>query len=233
MNPRFFHFSIPRSFPVIPRLHKAVTLMLATGAALLFAALPAQALSDKEDYTRLNPPQATEDPGKIEVIEFFSYACSHCNEFNPILMKWKEKLPADVVFKKVPVSFNRPQWGALAKLYYALEATGNSAKFDPVVFTAIHRDRENLFSDNAIQSWLVKQSGIDGKKVVEAYRSFGVQTWAKRADEMVMAYKIPGVPALVIDGKYLAGGDTLEKMLSITDELIAKARSEKQAKAAK
>ncbi|MCL2831005.1 MAG: thiol:disulfide interchange protein DsbA/DsbL [Betaproteobacteria bacterium] len=196
-------------------------------AALFLVALPVQALSEK-DYSKLNVPQTAGDPGKIEVIEFFSYACSHCNDLNPALVKWKEKLPVDVVFRKVPVSFNRPQWAGLSKLYYALEATGNADKFDAAVFAAIHRDRENLFSESGIQAWLGKQSGMDGKKVFDAWRSFGVQTWVKRADEMTVGARIPGVPALVVDGKYLAGGASNEEMLHIVDELIEKARSERK-----
>lgn len=77
--------------------------------ALVSMALPAHAqLAVGRDYTVIEPAQGTDDPGRIEVVEFFSYACSHCNEFHPHVSKWASKLPGDVTFKRVPVSFNRP-----------------------------------------------------------------------------------------------------------------------------
>ena len=76
------------------------------------------------DYRKVEPPLPTDSPGKIEVIEFFSYGCPHCEAFYPLVSAWAAKLPHDVVFKRVPVSFNRPAWIALARAYYALQAAG-------------------------------------------------------------------------------------------------------------
>ena len=142
---------------------------------------------------------------------------------------WAAKQPGDVVFKRVPITFGRAAWANLSKLYYSLEATGDLARLDGEVFKAIHNDRLNLFDDKAIFEWVAKK-GVDQKKFTEAFNSFGVMSKVKRGDQLAQAYKIQGVPAMAVDGKYLDGGSGFTEVLAGTDKLIAKARSEKPGK---
>lgn len=200
----------------------------ALGAALTVA-LPAFAQTAGKDYTPVVPTQPTEEAGKIEVLEFFSYGCPHCYEFNPLLAAWAAKLPADVVLKKVPVTFGRAAWANISRLFYALEVTGDAHRLENDVFKAIHADRQNLFEEKGLAEWIAKK-GIDQKKFADAFNSFGVMSKVKRADQMAQAYRISGVPALAVDGKYLVGGKDFGDTLAIADKLIAKARSEKSGK---
>jgi thiol:disulfide interchange protein DsbA len=103
------------------------------GAALLaFTPLLARA-ADTPVVVELARPQAKETPGKIEVIEFFSYGCNHCNDFHPILQAWIAKQQADVVVLRIPVAWNRA-WENLARLYYTLESLGDLKRLDDAVF---------------------------------------------------------------------------------------------------
>ncbi|MGE5471710.1 MAG: thiol:disulfide interchange protein DsbA/DsbL [Bacteroidota bacterium] len=198
----------------------------ALGAAL---SLPVLAQTAGKDYTAVTPVQATDDPGKIEVIEFFSYGCPHCSDFNPLVSAWAAKLPGDVVFKRVPITFGRAAWMGVAKLYYTLEVTGDLARLDGEVFKAIHGEGINLFDDKALTGWVAKK-GVDMKKFNDAFASFGVMSKAKRGDQLAQAYKITGVPAIAVDGKYLVGDMSFTDKLAVTDKLIAKARAEKSGK---
>jgi thiol:disulfide interchange protein DsbA len=155
--------------------------------------------------TPISPPQPTEDAAKIEVLEFFSYGCPHCADFNPVLTAWVAKQQGDVVVKKVPITFGRAAWVGIAKLYYTLEVTGDLHRLESDVFKAIHVERQNLFEEKALTEWAVKK-GVDPKKFSETFNSFGVMSKVKRGDQMAQAYKIQGVPALAVDGKYLVGG---------------------------
>lgn len=202
-----------------------VSTVFALGAALSVAA-PAFAQVAGKDYTPVSPSQPTEDAGKIEVLEFFSYGCPHCNDFNPLLTAWVAKQSGDVVVKKVPVTFGRAAWANVAKLYYTLEVTGDAARLEADVFKAIHSERVNLFDEKAMTEWVVKK-GVDAKKFGETFNSFGVMSKVKRADQMAQAYKVQGVPALAVEGKALVGGHDFNEALAITDKLIAKARTEK------
>lgn len=205
-----------------------VTTIFAIGAALTVA-MPSSAQTAGKDYTLISPAQPTEDAGKIEVLEFFSYGCPHCADFNPLVTAWAAKLPGDVVFRKVPITFGRAAWANIARLYYALKVTGDLDRLESDVFKAIHNDRINLFEEKPLLEWVAKK-GVDQKKFAEAFNSFGVMSQVKRGDQMAQAYKIQGVPALAVDGKYLVGGKDFNEQLAIADKLIAKARSEKSGK---
>ena len=210
------------------KLARRTFLGAAIGAALAISA-PAIAQTAGKDYTPISPAQPTDDPAKIEVLEFFSYGCPHCSDFHPVISAWAAKLPGDVVFKRVPVTFGRAAWANAARLYYTLEATGELARLDGEVFKAIHNDRINLFEEKAIFEWIAKK-GVDQKKFSEAFNSFGVMSKVKRGDQLAQAYKIQGVPSVAVDGKYLVGGKDFNEQLAIADKLIAKVRSEKPGK---
>jgi thiol:disulfide interchange protein DsbA len=207
--------------------------LAAIAIAIFSLALPAQAqLAVGRDYVAIEPAQATDNPAKIEVIEFFSYGCPHCSDLNPYANKWAAKLPADVVFKRVPVGFGNPYYQIMARLYYALEAIGELPRLDESVFNAIHEKGLKLIDDKSILQWVTAQ-GVDAKKFSDAYNSFGVISKTKRADQMAQATKIRGVPALVIDGRYLVTGQDIKghaDMLALTDKVISKARSERNLK---
>jgi len=200
----------------------------AMGSALTVA-LPSFAQTSGKDYTPISPVQPTEDAAKIEVLEFFSYGCPHCAEFNPLVVAWAAKLPADVVFKKVPITFGRAAWANTSRLYYTLDITGDVARLESDVFKAIHVERVNLFDERTLLEWVAKK-GVDSKKFGDAFKSFGVNSKVSRADQMAQAYKIQGVPALAIDGKFMVGGQNFNDQLAIADKLIVKARSEKSGK---
>lgn len=215
-------------------MYKRITgCLLAITLAMLAVALPARAeLITGRDYVPIAPVQLTDNPAKLEVLEFFSYGCPHCSEFHPTVSKWSAALPSDVVFKRVPISFGRPQWASLARLYYALEATGDLARLDGAVFKALHEGGSRLYDDKSIIEWVSAQ-GVDGKKFTDAYNSFGVVSKAKRGDQMAQAYRIQGVPALAVDGKYLVTGKETKgfaELTAIADQVINKARSERSKK---
>jgi thiol:disulfide interchange protein DsbA len=215
-------------------MKKPMTAWLAAIALTLLAfAVPAQAqLATGRDYVLIEPPQATDDPAKIEVTEFFSYACPHCNDLNPHILRWAAKLPADVVFKRVPVGFNSPFYQLMARLYYTLEVIGELPRLDDAVFNAIHVKGLKLIDEKSILDWVTAQ-GVDAKKFSDAYNSFGVSSKVKRADQVAQTSKIRGVPALVVDGRYLVVGQTVKTqadLLALTDKLIDKTRSERKQK---
>ena len=201
--------------------------------AALTVVLPARAeLVVGRDYLPIVPAQASDNPAKLEVIEFFSYGCPHCSEFHPTVSKWSAALPGDVVFKRVPISFARPQWASLARLYYALEATGDLARLDAAVFEALHKTGSKLYDDKSIIDWVSAQ-GVDAKKFSDAFKSFSVDSNVKRADQLSRSAKIPGVPALVVDGRYLVVGKNVknhDELLALTEKVIDKVRGERTAK---
>lgn len=179
------------------------------------------------DYLALDRPAPVDStPGKIEVVEFFSYNCPHCNTFEPRLATWLKQQSQDVAFRRVPVPFVGNDVVAKQRLYYALEAMGKVDEYTPKVFHAIHVQRENVNGDANIIAW-AGRNGLDQAKFTEAFNSFGVVSRAKRASQLVDAYKVSGVPALGIAGKYYTDGQlagNMDRALQVTDQLIAQVR---------
>ena len=205
--------------------------LAAIALALLSFAAQAQ-LAVGRDYALIDPAQPTDTPTKIEVTEFFSYACPHCADLEPYIVKWAAKLPADVVLKRVPVGFNNPFYQLMARFYYTLEAIGKGKQLDAAVFSAIHEKGLKLIDDKSLMDWVTAQ-GVDAKTFSDAYSSFGVMSKVKRADQLAQAAKIRGVPALVVDGRYLVVGQNVKshaEMLALTDKIIDKRRAERNKK---
>lgn len=195
--------------------------LLALGAAPLAACAQSNPVSG-QDYVLLPTPQPKEDPKKIEVIEFFSYGCGHCHDFHPLIKTWAAKQPADVAFRRVPVVWNAA-WGALARLFYTLETTGDLAKMDDAVFSALHLQRLRLIDEKSMSDWYVRQGG-EAKKFSDAFNSFGVMSKLKRAEQLGKAMGIDSVPTMIVEGKYRVQGKGFEQLLANTDALIAMSR---------
>jgi len=206
--------------------------LAAASLALLSLALPAHAqLTVGIDYVVIDPAQTTDNPAKIEVTEYFSYACPHCSDLNPHVVKWAAKLPADVSFKRVPVNFS-PFYPLMARLFYSLEAINELQRLDEVVFNAIHVKGLRLIDDKSIQEWVVLQ-GVDAKKFSDAYKSFGVASKVSRGNQLAQGAKITGVPAFAVDGRYLVVGKNVKTptdLLALTDKVIDKVRTERNTK---
>ena len=205
--------------------------LAAVALALLSFSAQAQ-LTVGRDYALIDPALPTETPAKIEVIEFFSFACPHCSDLHPYVVKWAAKLPADVAFRRIPVGFNNPFYQLMARFYYTLEAIGEVNRLDTAVFNAIHVKGLKLIDDKSLLEWVTAQ-GVDAKTFSDAYSSFGVMSKIKRAEQLAQASKIRGVPAMVVDGRYQVIGQDIKShadLLALTDKVIDKRRSERNPK---
>lgn len=203
--------------------------ILFAGVGQLAISLPAsaQAVAGK-DYQVVIPAQPTESKGKVEVLEFFSYGCPHCHELEPQLDKWVKAQGKDVEVRRVPITFGRDVWLALAKMYYTLEALGELDRLHGPVFDALHNQRVPLNVEAAQFEWIASK-GIDAKKYQELYKSFTVQSKVARAQQIAAGYKITGVPTMAVGGRFMTSGSLAgshEAMLRVVDQLIVTARAE-------
>lgn len=185
-------------------------------------------LNEGKNYQVLKTKQPSDYPNKIEVIEFFSFACPHCFSFEPKLEAWIKMQPSDVVVRRIPVSFN-PTFAAAQQLFYALEALDKEEALHAKVFEEMHIQHRDL-SRPEIMTEFAMQNGIAADQFKAALNSFGVQAHARRATQLSAAYQVDGVPLLVIEGQYatspsLAGGH--EAALGVAQALIDKVRAQR------
>ena len=217
-------------------LTRYLRFVVGTLAFALSAGAAAQ-LSPGKDYRVISPAQPTESGKRVEVLEFFWYACPHCNALQPPLRAWLKQKPADVEFRRVPAVLD-DSWLPLTWTYHALDAMGAVDKLHYDVFTAIHEQKIRLSDQNVLFDWMAKR-GLERQKFVETYKSFGVKSRGTRSAEMTRNYDIHGTPALVVDGKYLLAPSMIlkadktvdyERFFRIVDQVIAMARKERAGK---
>lgn len=179
-----------------------------------------------KDFRELSPRLAQDRAG-IEVIEFFWYGCPHCFNLEPVIASWTRKLPGDVSFRRVPAVIADGKWTAGARLYYTLEAMNLLEGLHGEVFRAIHIERKRLGDEAQMAAWAATK-GVDGKEFLAAWNSFGVQSRLSQARELTRQVRLGGVPAMVVDGRYLAiTPEHLPNLPILVDRLIERARAER------
>jgi len=193
------------------------------GLGLLSTGLARAGYDEGIEYQRLPVPVPTIAPDKIEVRELFWYGCPHCYRLEPLLQKWLQHKPANVVFVRTPAIFN-PRWAFHAKVYYTAEVLGVVDKLHQAIFDAIHKDKQRLDTPAAVRALFVRH-GISAKDFDNAFNSFAVDAKVRRAADLTRRYGISGVPSMVVNGKYVTDGpmgNGHEGMLKIVDYLIAR-----------
>lgn len=199
------------------------TLLGASALGLLtpahaFAAPPG--LAEGSDYRRLSSPAPVDAPaGQIEVLEFFSYTCSHCFNFEPLLKDWLKQKPAYVSFRQVPV-FSEP----FQRVYYALETMGQLEAAHSKLFELFHvaKIRPANTKPESLTEW-VTRAGVDGPRFAAALNSFSVAGKVRKATALQDAYQVEGTPAMGVAGRFLVPGQG-PRTLTIANALIADLR---------
>jgi thiol:disulfide interchange protein DsbA len=207
---------------------KRIFLALSLVFLSTLASAQGQKIEEGFDYRILPIPQPVETKGKVEVIEFFWYGCPHCYDFEPELSAWVKRQPKDVVFRRVPVAF-RDDFLPHSQLYYALESMGKGDALNEKVMYAMHKENKRLLTESEIADWVASQ-GIDRNTFLATYRSFAVVSKARAAKQLADAYRIDGVPTIVMQGKYLTSpsiAGTKAKAIAVMDYLEEKIRKDK------
>jgi len=205
---------------------KRVLALTGLTAAIGLAAMGANAADyiAGKDYRVLdNPETITGDA--IIVREFFWYGCPHCYNLNPHMEKWAKTKPKDVAFFKTPAALN-PVWEANARGFYAAQLLGFENKTHDALFDAIQKDGKKLFDQASLSKWYASK-GVDQKKFNSLYNSFAVGTKIGRSQAGAKRYQLSGVPAVVVQGKYVVTGESAE-VPKVVDYLVKKVRTEKK-----
>ncbi len=199
--------------------------LLIVAAATLFAsALSAQPLLYQEGvhYFKIEPAQpSTPPPGKVEVTEVFSYACIHCANFQPLVDKWKQTMPAQASFDYLPAVFNQT-WEAFARAYYAAKVLGVLDKSHDALFDAVFVEKLPLRTVTDLAKFF-ERFGKSSDEALKAMNSFSVTTSVERAKRQAMSYQVDGTPTVVVAGKWRVTGASAgsqEAVFKVVDYLV-------------
>ena len=170
-------------------------------------------------------------PGKVEVMEVFSYGCPACNHFRPTMRKLKASLPANAQLVLLPASWNAAEnWPLFQRAYLTAQSLGVAEKAHEAMFDAIwttgelavsdpktNQLKKNLPTIDDVAKLYQRVTGVKAADFVNASKSFGVDLKARQADAQISAMQVPSTPTLVINGKYRINNEALEPNDDIID----------------
>lgn len=204
---------------------------LRSGLFLLAAmVLPACGNAAPEIYTEGTHYKTTaermptsNEEGKIEVLEVFSYACPHCFHLESPVKAWLENKPDNATFVRLPAIF-RDSWLPLAEIFYAAAVLDVQDKLHTALFKAIHEDKREFKSYVEYLDFIEEQA-VDRAAFEKAMNSFTVKGQVRKALVYSRTSGITGVPAIIVNGQYIvsaasAGGK--EEMFNVVDFLVNK-----------
>ena len=219
---------------------------LALLAVLLYtSALPARAAPaqwvEGTNYVVLDQAQPTTvPPGKVEVVEVFSYGCPFCNKFQPVIHQLERTLPRNTQMVFLPASFNPAEdWPLFQRAYFTAEALGIADRTHQAIYDAVwktgelaiedpstNRLRQPLPSLEDVARCYSQLTGVSTQTFMTTAQSFGVETRMHEADAQVMSMQIPSTPCIVVNGKYRIVMDSLhsiDDVIPLVKFLVAKA----------
>ena len=201
-------------------LHTTALIRRLFSIALL--AIAASTANAQQGYENLPNPVKTDNPEKIEVLEFFWYGCPHCYQFEPHIKEWLETKPENVEFKSVAAPLN-PAWKVHSQAFYAAELLGVLDQFHEPMFDAIHKDKKSMRKPKEIAKF-AESLGLDGDKFAKTMKSFAVDAKIRQSMQKAQELGISAVPTVIINGKYRTSGSvagSYPNLIKVLNQLIA------------
>lgn len=154
----------------------------------------------------------------ITVVEFFSYACPHCANLEPMLEDWIDDLPENVEFSRIHVSVDTLTT-RLAKTYLVLESQSLLEENHRRVFEAIHDRNVTFLSDDQIADFM-DGNGIDSERFLSTMDGYYIDRRLKADQEFASNAEVLGVPALLIGDKFMVSSSGGIRQLLDTSEWL-------------
>ena len=168
-------------------------------------------------YFRVESAHATSTPGKIEVLDVFSYACPACNQFQPILNKLKAALPPSAQMAYLPAAFNTAEdWPVFQRGFLAAQALGIAERSHDAMYDAVW-GKGSLAVVDLTSHRVLPQSklptiedlakfytgyGVTAAQFLNAANSFSVNSNINRCEAQMRDYQVDSTPTLIVNGKY-------------------------------
>jgi thiol:disulfide interchange protein DsbA len=205
------------------------------------ASAPAHAATWTEGvhYSVIPTQRTNVAPGKVEVMEVFSYGCPACNQFRPVMKKLKAALPPNAQMVYLPASWMAQEdWPMFQRAYLTALSLGVADKAHDAMYDAIwttgelgitdprtNRLKTRLPSVEDAARFYERVAGVKPADFVSASKSFGVELKMRQADRQINDMKVPSTPTLVVNGKYRLNNDRLtsdQVTIDLVKFLVAK-----------
>ncbi len=178
-----------------------------------------------EHYTLLENPRRVRGK-KVEVMEFFSYACIHCYNFDPELTAWAEDNIDKINFVRT-AAISSEYWRLLGQHFYAMEKLGITEQNHMAFFREVHDVKRNFSSLNRLADY-IDGKGATAEEYRRAFNSPEVTRKMAGADQMARRLMVASVPTIIVHGKYMVRTTRsvgISRMLDVMDFLVEKEMS--------
>ena len=145
---------------------------------------------------------------KPEILEFFSFWCPHCFNFEPLVAQIKSKMGDDVTFTKVHVNFMGFTSPAIQDEATKAMMVAQSLKNETLigaVFKYIHIQKSAITSLNDLKNIFIV-NGVNGDDFDKYASSFSTNNMVLKNNKLVNQYRknVSSVPSFIVNGKYKA-----------------------------
>ena len=172
-----------------------------------------------EDYTLLDTPLTNQQRDSIEVIEYFSYRCIHCKNFEPFLEDWLVEIPENVNFARQHVVFSTSD-ELFARTHLALQQSPNYSSLHNRLFSAVH-DRQKQFTDIEDITSYLEDYDLDPNEFNRSFTSTRTDRRLTNNRSRQARSQLTATPSLLISGKYLISmKNGQSRALEVASELI-------------
>lgn len=193
--------------------------------AVLCLLLPLMACAEDykegKDYTVVSQV-ATSKP---EVREFFSVLCSHCYHFESAVGELKAQLPENVAFERTHVPFVGREVSPFYMRAFAVAQTiGQEQKLVAAMFKMAHVEKRFFQSEADVRAFFISE-GVAAEKYDSIAPSFAVEGMISEMASQTADKKIMGVPAFLVNGKYLVRNESLKSyddLIKLVNYLVTK-----------
>lgn len=215
--------------------------LLLAGAGTIAVAADGARWVEGRHYAVIRPAQPTQvPPGKVEVLEVFSYGCPACFQYQATVEKLRAALPANAQMAYVHASWNSGEsWPLFQRSFITAQSLGVAEKSHSAMFLAVWGDngplavvdtqtqrlkaRQPTIED--VGRFYARRGGVTEAQFVQAAKSFFVETRMKQWDALVKAYQVSGTPTLIVAGKYrldLAMVGSVQETIDLVRFLVQK-----------
>ena len=172
-----------------------------------------------EHYQSIPIPVGSQEASATEVVEIFSYGCVHCYNFDAYVEIWREENDSKVRFERLPAVFT-PEF---ARAFYAAVILDVVDQVHTPIFNAIHIERKDMRRKELLAEVFKRYGGVPEEDFLSVYDSFAVRSKIQQAQARVAAYRVTGIPTMVVSGKYRTNGrmaGSNNEMLEVVDYLV-------------
>lgn len=195
------------------------------------------AIKEGTDYTQINPigvVPANLGSGKVNVKEFFSFACYHCKMTEPFVQQSIVNNPK-IDFQMIQVNFGGDAYTGFAKIAATLNnLKSNKAIYAlyPKVFDAtfqveksggdVNKFEQNLATEKGLRSFLTTNqiSKKDQNTFINVFNSFSINAKTQEFTNLTSKYNITGTPTFIVADKYMVSPAQPERLVYVVNQLV-------------